>query len=136
MNAPKGRRSSVLIVENDDHALTFLEALAKNEGFDSRATWSGHEALALIESRPFDVVLVNNHLPDLYYGDFLKRASRQVPHPYIVVMQKGKPLPGAMRRHKTLGAVAVVDKKDTEQIRQMLAARHFAAVAQFPSVHP
>ena len=131
MNAPQGRRSSVLIVENDDHALTFLEALAKNEGFDSRATWSGHEALALIESRHFDVVLLNDHLPDLYYGDFLKRANRQLPHPYIVVMRKGKPSPGAMRRHKVLGAAAVIDKNDIGQIRRLLAARHWAA----PIVH-
>jgi DNA-binding NtrC family response regulator len=127
MNASQQHRSSVLIVDNDEHILTSLEALVKNEGFDSRTTWSGHEALALIESHPFDVVLVNNHLPDLYYGDFLKRASKQVPHAYIVVMQKGKPLPGAMRRHKSLGAVAIVDKKDTEQIRQVLITRHLAA---------
>jgi CheY-like chemotaxis protein len=129
MSEPQTHRSCVLIVENDDHALALLETLVRREGFDARTTWSGHEALALIESRPFSVVLVDSHLPDLYYGEFLKKASRQMRHPYIAVMQKGKPLPGAVRRHKALGATTVVDKHDAEQIRHVLAARHQASLS-------
>jgi two-component system, OmpR family, response regulator TctD len=115
-------RSQILIVENDEPVLHSLEALVQSEGFDVRTTWSGREALALIQSQPFDLVLVDSHLPDIYYGEFLRLASRHSRS--IIVMQRGRPLPGSLRRHKTLGAAAVVDKGDPRQLRQLLAARH------------
>ena len=117
-----GGRKQVLIVDNDDRVLYSLEELVRSEGFDIRTTWSGREALALIQSQPFDLVLVDSHLPDIYYGEFLKLASRHTHS--IIVMQKGRPLPGSLRRHKTLGASAVVDKGDLKHLRQLLAARH------------
>ena len=121
-------RQQVLIVENDDHALHSLEALVRSEGFDIRTTWSGREALALIQSQPFDLVLVDSHLPDIYYGEFLRQASRH--NHFLVVMQAGRPEASSLRRHKILGAAAVVDKSDARQLRQLLAARH---VRQAPS---
>jgi CheY-like chemotaxis protein len=122
MNQHHGGRQRVLIVENDDGMLQSLEELVRSEGFDIRTTWSGREALALIQSQPFDLVLVDSHLPDIYYGEFLRLASRH--NHSLVVMQAGRPLPGSLRRHKTLGATAVIDKGDARQLRQLLAARH------------
>jgi CheY-like chemotaxis protein len=115
-------RSQVLVVENDEGVLHSLEALVRSEGFDIRTTWSGREALALLQSQPFDLVLVDSHLPDIYYGEFLKLASRHTR--CLVVMQTSRPLPASLRRHKTLGAAAVVDKRDPRQLRQLLAAHH------------
>jgi CheY-like chemotaxis protein len=120
--ADKGSRHHILIVENDDRVLDALETLVRSEGFDLRTTWSGREALALLQSQPFDLVLVDAHLPDIYYGEFLRLASRHTRS--LIVLQSGRPLPGSLRRHKTLGAAAVVDKGDPRQLRQLLAARH------------
>jgi CheY-like chemotaxis protein len=120
--ANDGGRKHILIVENDDRVLDSLETLVRSEGFDLRTTWSGREALALLQSQPFDLVLVDSHLPDIYYGEFLRLASRHTRS--IVVMQAGRAQPSAVRRHKTLGAAAVVDKGDPRQLRQLLAARH------------
>ena len=122
MNQYHAGRQQVLIVENDDRMLSSLEELVRSEGFDIRTTWSGREALALIQSQPFDLVLVDSHLPDIYYGEFLRLASRHTHS--LIVMQPGKPLAASMRRHKTLGAAAVIDKSDARQLRQLLAARH------------
>jgi CheY-like chemotaxis protein len=116
-----GGSKHVLIVDNDDRTLHDLEELVRSEGFSIRTTWSGREALALIESQPFDVVLVDNHLPDIYYGEFLQLARRHAR--CLVVMQKSKPLPGSLRRYKTMGATAVVDKDDPMHLRQLLAAQ-------------
>jgi len=117
-----GGLKHVLIVENDERTLHTLEEVVSSEGFNIRTTWSGREALALIQSQPFDVVLVDSHLPDIYYGEFLTLARR---HSHcIIVMQRSKPLPGSLRRHKTMGAAAVVDKNDLKHLRQLLAARH------------
>jgi DNA-binding response OmpR family regulator len=115
-------RKNILIIENDERVLNALEALVSAEGFNIRTTWSGREALALIQSQPFDLVLVADHLPDIYCGEFVKMASRHSRS--IVVMHSGRPLPSSLRRYKTLGATVVVDKDDTRQLRQLLAARH------------
>jgi CheY-like chemotaxis protein len=128
MDQYQAGRQQVLIVENDDRVLQSLEDLVRSEGFDIRTTWSGREALALIQSQPFDLVLVDSHLPDIYYGEFLRLASRHTHS--LVVMQAGRPQSGSLRRHKTLGAVAVIDKGNARQLRQLLAARH---VRQAPS---
>ena len=113
---------SVLIVENDERLLGSLESLAKREGYDIRATWSGREALALLQSHSFDLVLVDHHLPDIYCGEFLKKASR---HSHsIIVLQSGPTMPSRLKRYKTLGASGVVDRGDPKQISQVLASRH------------
>jgi CheY-like chemotaxis protein len=113
---------SVLIVENDERLLNSLESLAKDVGYDIRATWSGREALALLQSHDFDLVLVDHHLPDIYCGEFLKKASRHSRS--IVVLQSGPAMPSRLKRYKTLGAAGVVDRSDPKQIRQLLASRH------------
>ena len=117
-----GGHNHVLIVENDETVLDTLESLARSEGFDPRTTWSGREALALLQSQPFDLVLVDSHLPDIYYGEFLKLASRHTRS--LVVMQSGRPMPSSLRRHKMLGASDVVDKHDPKQLRHLLTSRH------------
>ena len=48
MNSRRGARSRVLIVDNNDDVLNALDKLLTDEGFDTRTTWSGHEALALM----------------------------------------------------------------------------------------
>jgi CheY-like chemotaxis protein len=112
----------VLIVENDERILHLLESLVSDEGYESRATWSGREALALIQSHPFDAVLVDSHLPDIYCGEFVKRASRFGRS--IVVLHTGKPGPTSLRRYKALGASTIVDRGDSNRLRQLLAAMH------------
>ena len=114
--------NEILIIENDDRALSTLEELVRSEGFALRSTWSGREALAFIQSQPFILVLVGDHLPDIYYGEFIKLASRHAPP--IVVIHKGRLLPSDSRRNKALGALAVVNLEDHRQLRQILAAYH------------
>jgi CheY-like chemotaxis protein len=118
----RNNRGHILIVENDEGVLPSLEAVVKSEGFDTRTTWSGREALALIQSQPFDLVLVDSHLPDIYCGEFLRLASHHTRS--IVVMQAGRPQTGSLRRNKSLGAAAVINRDDPRQLRQLLATRH------------
>lgn len=122
MNSRRGARSRVLIVDNNEDVLNTLDKLLREEGFDTRTTWSGHEALALIRSQPFDVLLVDDYLADLHVSEFLKRVKRQARQPAVVVMQKGQPAPTDVRHYGSLGASAVVDKRDPKQVRRALAA--------------
>ena len=79
----------ILIVDNEESVQAALTDLLNKAGYETLATWSGIEALRLLESCQFDVLLVNDYLADLYLSDFLRRVSLlQIP-PRVVVMQAG-----------------------------------------------
>jgi CheY-like chemotaxis protein len=120
--ASQASRKKVLIVDNNDLALGTLQRLLEDAGFDTRTTWSGHEALALLQSKEFDVLLVDDYLPDLHANDFLERIVRLAIQPWVVVMRGGAPTPAQLRRYTSLGASAVVDKNDSGQIRRAVSS--------------
>jgi CheY-like chemotaxis protein len=122
MNMGRGPNGRALIVDNSEEVLLSLEKLLGNAGFDTRTTWSGHEALALMQSKPFDVLLVDDYLPDLHIAEFLKKVKLQARKPAVIVMIKGRPQPADLRRFKSLGVDTIVDKMDPEQVRRALPA--------------
>ena len=106
----EGRGKKVLIVDNDESTLMILQKVLEREGFDTCLTWSGHEALELLRSQNFDVLLVDDYLPDLHHHDFLARVSRLPLQPWVVVMQATEPTQDDRRQYAELGAFAVVAK--------------------------
>ena len=48
------RRKKILIVDNNERILATFQKVLENAGFDTHTTWSGHEALALLQSSEFD----------------------------------------------------------------------------------
>jgi DNA-binding response OmpR family regulator len=109
---------NVLIVENDDHVLHSLEVMFRAEGFDIHSTWSAREALRLLELHEFRAVLLGDYLPDLHYGEFMKRAIRHSGNPYVVLTRTRRAPASELRRDRALGFSAEVDKADLKQIRQ------------------
>ena len=59
-------KANVLIVDNDDRILWQFQELLENAGFNTEATWSGREALALLGTGEFDTLLVDDYFPDLH----------------------------------------------------------------------
>ena len=80
-------KKQVLIVDSNEDVLAALDRELKEAGNDTVRTWSGVEALRLLNSHTFDSLLVDDYLPDLYIGDFLERVSRLAVRPRILVMQ-------------------------------------------------
>ncbi len=119
----RGSKKRVLIVDNNERVLWKLQALLEDAGCDTRTTWSGLEALGLLATKDFDVLLVDDYLPDLHSRDFLERVGRLPRQPWIVVMQCSAPRPGELRRYESLGAVAVVDKRELTKIREAIASQ-------------
>jgi CheY-like chemotaxis protein len=101
----------VLIVDNDDQILCNLQQLLESAGFNTAATWSGREALTLLRSRVFDVLLVDDYLPDLHSHNFLE----QVNH-LIVVMHTDPAKPADRRCYESLGVSELVDKHDAARV--------------------
>ncbi len=81
------KRKRVLIVDDDEHVLMVLQAMLENEGYDTTVTWEGHDALELLETWPFDLVLLDEHLPDIDSGTILKHIQDMPIRPLTVVMQ-------------------------------------------------
>jgi two-component system, NtrC family, nitrogen regulation response regulator NtrX len=109
-------KKKVLIVDNDESILATIQEILENAGFDTLTTWSGHEALALLRSQEFDVLLVDDYLPDLHASDFLKRVGRLPIQPWIVVMQASMPTASHVRRYVSLGASAIVRKHHLAEV--------------------
>jgi DNA-binding response OmpR family regulator len=85
----ESRNKRVLIVDNDERESAKLGMMLQRAGFDSIATWSGLEALELLKSREYDILLVSSYLPDVYVGDFFERVNQLPVRPCSIVMQEG-----------------------------------------------
>jgi len=107
----------ILIVDNNEDILARLGNELNKFGYEVTTTWSGMEALALLSSRTFDSLLLDDYLPDLYIGEFIEKIAALPATPRIILMQ-AKPL----RDVRTLGAhtLAVVDKLRIGQIIRAL----------------
>jgi CheY-like chemotaxis protein len=103
---------NVLIVDNDDRILCKFQQLLEDTGFNTTATWSGHEALGLLRSGVFDVLLVDDYLPDLHSHNFLERVHRLPIQPSIVVMHNEPAKPDDLQCYETLGVAQLVDKRN------------------------
>src|SRR5437016_5143372 len=114
-------KANVLIVDNDDRILWRFQEMLENAGFNTTATWSGHEALGLLRSGVFDVLLVDDYLPDLHHHDFLERVRRLSIQPSIVVMHDSVPKPSDLQCYSSLGASELVDKRDPARVCQAVS---------------
>lgn len=88
------RNKRVLIVDNKEEEARTLGGMLQQAGYESMTTWSGLEALELLKSGTYDILLVSSYLPDLYVGDFFDRLNRLPVRPCSIVMQEGR-TPGA-----------------------------------------
>ena len=117
-------RVNVLIVDNDDRILWKFQQLLEDAGFNTTTTWSGHEALGLLRSGVFDVLLVDDYLPDLHSHNFLERVNRLAIQPSVVVMHNEPPRPDDLRCYQSLGVSELVNKRDPVKVCQAVAFCH------------
>jgi CheY-like chemotaxis protein len=85
----ESRNKRILIVDNNEKESGRLGLMLQRAGYDSIATWSGLEALELLKSGEYDILLVSSYLPDVYVGDFFERLNRLPVQPCSIVMQEG-----------------------------------------------
>ena len=112
----RNHKGNVLIVDNDDRILWAFREHLGNAGFTTEATWSGHEALALLRSGKFDILLVDDYLPDIHSHDFLKRVGRLSNQPSIVVMHSAEPKAADVQSYASLDVAELVDKRDPVKV--------------------
>ncbi len=104
------RRKNVLVLDTDAESLIALEQALEEAGFSATTTWATAEAIALLDSEPFDALLVGDHPPEVNSERILKHLREgQRPIP-CVVMQSFARHPFETTYLHTCGAAAVVPR--------------------------
>lgn len=127
-------KKTVLVVDDDELVLIRLETLLQNEGYETATAWSGVQALQLLRSDKFDLVLLDDYLPDIRTEDILKYIQRLAPRPPAVVMRSGPLPPDAVWRFVCSEVREIADKRMADHpfcqaVRVWLAPLPLAAAA-------
>jgi CheY-like chemotaxis protein len=118
------KRWYALILDTDSDTLLMLQQVLEEADIDVTVTWDRMEACQLIETAPFDVILIGDHPPELNAAAILADLSFQGIRPAVLVLRGifGEKDAEYFRR---LGATAVVPKRDPlavlEQVTKALA---------------
>jgi CheY-like chemotaxis protein len=83
----RNQRRRFLIVDNDEQESGVLVQLFKSLGQEASATWSGRNALEYLASNQLDLLMVDQHVADMYVGDLIERVLRLPNHPRVAIMR-------------------------------------------------
>ena len=73
----KRTRKRVLVADCHEDILIILERLLEDAGFDTTTVWTAKEALKLADSHAFDLILINEYLPDAECEDVLRALQKR-----------------------------------------------------------
>ena len=124
MNA---HRRKILVADCHDDTLIILEKLLEDAGFDTTTVWTAKDALRLLDSQVFDLVLINKYLPDAECQTLLNVLHKRGEAVACIVMLPSEPGITDFTNFETLGARDVVCKyayrQVVETVSECLACR-------------
>jgi CheY-like chemotaxis protein len=118
LGQPQRKNKTALIVDNDEKIQRLLQGMLQDLGFETCMTWSGYEALTLLESGRVDLLLIDDYVPDLHFDDLLKRVGQLPIQPRILVIQAAAPTFDNVHQYALLGASSVVRKHNVDEVRK------------------
>jgi CheY-like chemotaxis protein len=111
-------RKFALVIDIDVEFLLAIERLLEEHGVDTTTTWDMREGLRLLSSKPFDVVLVCHHPPEVHASEILRSNGAGAPA-YLVLQPTSRVLPDS-RVFLAQGAQAVLHKWSQDEILQQV----------------
>ena len=102
----------VLILDPHEDVLIRLQKSLEDAGFDTETAWTGADATRLLSQEVFDVVLMNEYLPDCDCDVMLRRIREKFSNVGYVLMSSFAPRMNQNGKVKKLGKCAVVCKHD------------------------
>jgi DNA-binding NtrC family response regulator len=118
--AMKTARKKILIADCHEEVLIALEKMLEDAGFDTTTAWTARETLALVDSQVFDLVLVNEYLPDAECEDLLKALQKRGAQIPCIVMPPSAPEITDHAGLQALGAHHVACKHAYRQIVEIV----------------
>ena len=112
----KTPRKKVLVADCHEEVLIVLEKVLEDAGFDTTTVWTAQEVLNLVESREFDILVVNEYLPDAECEELLKKLQSKETQLPCIVMQPSAPEITDVRILRELGAQEIVCKRAYQQV--------------------
>src|SRR6202035_1130155 len=79
-------KGSILVVDDESEIREGLELLLNTEGYSTSSAESGEAGLAMLEEKPFDLVLLDVSLPDRNGLDLLREIRRRDPNLSVVLI--------------------------------------------------
>jgi DNA-binding response OmpR family regulator len=117
----KTPRKKVLVADCHEEILIALEKILEEAGFDTTTVWTAKDALRLLDSQVFDLLLINEYLPDAECEDLLKALRKRGAQMPCVVMQPSAPEITNLADLQSLGARDVVCKHAYRQIVEVVS---------------
>jgi DNA-binding response OmpR family regulator len=121
-----------LILDTDPDTLIALQHVLEEAEIDATITWDEAEACQLIETAPFDLMLIGDHPPELNAAAMLDDLSLRETCPPILIL-RGIVSARDTEYFRRLGAVGVIPKRDPiavlEQVTRALATMQLKAKA-------
>ena len=118
------KRCRILILDTDPDILIMLQQVLEEANLDATVTWDKMEASHLVKTAPFNLILIEDHPPELNAAAILDDLSFHGTCLPVLVLRNifGKKDAEHFRR---LGVIAVVAKRDPvavlEQVTRALA---------------
>jgi CheY-like chemotaxis protein len=132
-----GRR--VLIVDHDENVLITLKRLLEEARYDTTTAQSGMKALQLLRQRAFDLVLLDDHLPDVSGEEVVRHVKSAGAGTPVVVVQSGTPSDDLTVQYARLGACFFIRGRSPEEIAELVhdyLARARSLCAHFLKAEP
>jgi CheY-like chemotaxis protein len=79
LKAEPKRPLSVLIVDDDEAVLTFVERVLSEAGYQTMTATNGPDALAIAATRPFDLLLTDVNMPQMTGDELARRLRHEEP---------------------------------------------------------
>jgi DNA-binding NtrC family response regulator len=105
-------RGSILLVDDEERILKTLGRALRDEGHDVYVTVSGKKAQGLLSERSFDLLIVDNRMPDVSGLDLIRELSKVSPEserPEVLMMTAHATVESAIEAMK-LGAFDYLQK--------------------------
>jgi two-component system response regulator PilR (NtrC family) len=109
MTTTVAKKSSVLVVDDEEALRTVLSGELANEGYDVKAAADGDEAISEVEKSPFDLVLLDIKMPRMSGFEVLKYIKVNHAKTKVVMLTGFADLKNAIESKK-LGADDFVSK--------------------------
>lgn len=114
------RLRRVLILDSDANFLIALQHVFEDAGIDTKITWDKREARQWLENESFDLVVVEDHPPELDAAAILADLSFRGTCPPVLILRKVVD-EKAMEHFVRCGAVGVVSTGDPVTILGQVA---------------
>lgn len=80
---------TILVVDDHDDTLSFMQAVLEGAGYDVRIASDGAQALALLGQRHADLLITDIFMPRQSGFETISRSRAEFPHTRIIVMSAG-----------------------------------------------